>query len=122
MSFSIAIDGPKNDFSIKNGRLLLALGEDAIRNRIQVILQRILGEWYLDSTDGIPLYTEFLGEKNINDEVQFTLRRQVLDDPNVTRINTLTVFRDTRKERQYRIQMSVNITTDNGSTTLTVEV
>lgn len=126
MPFSIAllrngIDRP--DFSIIRGRLVLCSGADAARDRIFTALSTQLGEWYLDSSDGVPYYGEtgILGGKKTEGEVAAILRRRILLDPEVRRIVSMQVTQDSF--RRVSVFAEVLLKLANGtSETIQVEV
>lgn len=64
----LAMDFDTNDLLIKNGDLSLVTGKDAIQQDLQQTLQLWLGEWFLDTTIGIP-YLQFILVKNPNLDV-----------------------------------------------------
>lgn len=62
-----------NDLEIINGDLALATGTVAIQQDLQQTLQLFLGEWFLDTSKGLP-YLQLILVKNPNlDVIQATL-------------------------------------------------
>lgn len=126
MAFSIALrrDGINPiDFKIVRGRLVLASGAYAARDRIFTALSTQLGEWYLDNSDGVPYYGEngILGGKKTEGEVAAILRRRILLDPEADRIVSMQVTQDSF--RRVSVTAEVKLKLANGtSETITVEV
>ena len=59
----LTIDPITGDFAITNGEVTLEEGSAAIRQRLEIKLRTFLGEWFLDTTFGIPYYEQVLGKK-----------------------------------------------------------
>lgn len=96
MNFSFMLKSPEAggpDFSIRGGKLQLSNGPDAVRDRIFTSLSTQLGEWYLNTEDGVPYYGDsgILGGKLSEAEVSAILRRRVLLEPAVERLESLEI-------------------------------
>jgi hypothetical protein len=83
------------DLSIKNGKIVPALDADEVIQRIRTHLWRYYGEWFLDTTLGMPWYggVKLLGNKN------FTLaglyvRKEILNVYGVSQIVSVAVSPD----------------------------
>lgn len=123
MSFSIHLDQLRHDFRIKGGRLVLSRGADSVRDRIKVILWRYLGDWYLNTSQGLPMYDgEILGSTTEVDMASAYIRRDILADPDVIRIERFEISRSST--RGYTISASVQVRGPeySGSTIISVEV
>lgn len=125
-SFSLNVSGDNQDFSVgSDGRLVLSRGGECARQRIKVRLWRDLGEWWLDTTQGINWYNNgLLGETTEIDLISATLRREILLDPEVAQIDVFEITRDTGADRGYTINSSVklNVPEYNGQTTITMSL
>lgn len=98
MAFSIALDRRVPDAHIDpSGRLRLVTGAGAVRDRLFVALSTQLGEWFLDERDGVP-YDQILGGKLTQSEVSAILRRRILLDPEVSRIDSLQVTQNAARQ------------------------
>jgi len=53
----IGIDASGN-IRISNGKIVIVTGRDAIKQRVRLALLELLGEWWLDTTEG----TDYLGQ------------------------------------------------------------
>lgn len=96
MNFSLMLKSHETgrpDFGVRDGRLVLSLGEDATRDRLFTSLSTQLGEWYLNNRDGVPYYGDsgILGGKLSEAEVAAILRRRILLDPAVDRIESMEI-------------------------------
>lgn len=126
MAFSIALrrDGISPiDFKIVQGRLVLAYGADAARDRIFTALSTQLSEWFLDNADGVPYYGEngILGGKKTEGEVAAILRRRILLDPEADRIISMQVTQDSFRRVSVVAEVKLKLV-DGTSETITVEV
>jgi|SRR5579875_86942 len=82
----LAMDLETNDLLITNGDLSLVTGSDAIQQDLQQTLQMYLGEWFLDTTKGVP-YKQYILVKNPNlDVVQGLLLDSARNVPGVIEI------------------------------------
>jgi hypothetical protein len=122
MSFSFLLrrDGiGESDYRISGGKIVISTDNDAVRDRLFTSLSTQLGEWYLDNTDGIPYSGEngILGGKKSEGEVAAIIRRRILSDPDVSRIDSLSVSQDSFR----RVSVAVEVRLQSGDQ-LSVEV
>lgn len=71
----IALHASEHDLVIKDGDLLLIDNAERVAQQIKVKLLTLLGEWFLDTTWGVP-YLEYILIKQPNPE----LIRQILSE------------------------------------------
>ena len=93
-----------NDLLITNGDLSLVTGSDAIAQDLQQTLQVWLGEWFLDTTVGIPFKQNILVKNPNVDLVQASIVDAASNVPGVTEI------------------LSVNFTYSNSNRTFSITV
>lgn len=115
MSFSFLLrrDGlGESDYRISGGKIVISTANDAARDRIYTSLNTQLGEWYLDVADGIPYIGEngILGGKKSESEVAAIIRRRILLDPDVDRIDSLSVTQDSFR----RVSVSAEVRLQSG--------
>ena len=65
MAYDIAMDVNTNDIVLKNGDALLIDNAERIAQQILISLRFWLGEWFLDTRQGVP-YLEYILVKNPN--------------------------------------------------------
>lgn len=75
MAYDLAMDIGTGDLVIKDGDLLLIDNAERVVQQVLISLREWLGEWFLDTRDGVP-YLEYILVKNPN-EIHI---RQVLND------------------------------------------
>ena len=128
MAFSIGLrgDNPTQcDFQISKGKLVIKSGADAARDRIFTALSTQLGEWYLGTDEGVPYYgndgSGILGGKMTQAEVAAILRRRILLDYEVNRINELSIVQLDRRGVSVSAEVLLKLT--NGtSETMTIGI
>ena len=108
------------DLTISNRDLTPVTGVDAIRQHIEIRLRTFLGEWFLDTTVGVPYIQEVFSTKTPDtDLIRSIIRREVAKTPGVVSADTLDVSLDTAT-RNLSIELSA--TTTSGNVTITLEV
>ena len=75
MAYDIAMDVNTNDIVLKGGDVLLIDNAERIAQQILISLRFWLGEWFLDTRQGVP-YLEYILVKNPNE----AYTKQVLTD------------------------------------------
>jgi hypothetical protein len=80
------MDLATNDLLITNGDLSLVTGSDAIAQALQQTLQFWLGEWFLDTTRGVPFKQDILIKNPNLDLVQADIVNAAANVSGVTQI------------------------------------
>lgn len=109
----LTMDFSTNDIVIENGDMSLVDGVDAIEQDLQQQLQVWLGEWFLDTTIGIPYRQQILVKNPNLDIVQAILVNAAVNVPGVQVINE-TEFAYEPTNRVLDVQMQGQ--TSNGQT------
>lgn len=123
-SFLLLRDGiHQPDYQIRSGRIVISSGADAARDRIFTALSTQLTEWFLDTDDGVPYYGEdgILGGKKTEGEVAAILRRRILLDPEVDRIESMSITQDARRHVSVSAEVLLSLA-DGTSETISIEV
>jgi hypothetical protein len=103
------MDPNTNEMVIRNGDLVMARGDAAILQDCMQQLQLYLGEWFLDTTQGIP-YRQIILVKNPNlDLVQATLQSRILAVNGVTDLLSFS-FNFSGKTRGLSVAFSARTT------------
>jgi hypothetical protein len=90
---------------------------NAVAQAILTRLRLLKGEWWEDTTEGLPLFQQILGTRGTNKKVVDSLiRSRILDTTGVSGIETYESTFD-GETRAYTFTATVN--TDYGSTTIT---
>lgn len=119
MSIDIKLDPFTHDVSLsKTNDLVLIDGAERIRQQIKVTLLTFFGEWFLDTTFGVP-YLEIILIKNPRRaEIENVLRQKVRDVPGVSAVPSVQIEIDAAT-RQGRITLE-GIETEEGLVTVQV--
>lgn len=73
------------------GRARMIGGADRVRQQVKVTLLAFLGEWFLDTTFGVPYFEEVLVKNPDRSAIEAVLRSRILDVPGVTRVGRLAL-------------------------------
>lgn len=65
MAYDIALNIASNDLVIKNNDLILIDNAERVAQQVLITLRFWLGEWFLDTREGVP-YLEYILVKNPN--------------------------------------------------------
>ena len=65
LAYDIALNIAKNDLVIKNNDLILIDNAERVAQQVLITLRFWLGEWFLDTREGVP-YLEYVLVKNPN--------------------------------------------------------
>lgn len=86
---SLALDPTTGDLLLTAGRLTLVEGAAAIAQRLDGRLSLWAGEWFADTSLGVPFLT-FLGVKGAAALAEASLRRAILSCPGVAALEMFT--------------------------------
>lgn len=99
-----------HDLVLDGTDLRLTEDDEILIQRLKIRLQFLLGEWFLDTTQGIP-YTQTIFENGANnlDVLYFIFRTEILAVEGVETLDTLTITpNDDRDIRETSITVVVN--------------
>jgi hypothetical protein len=82
----LLMDLSTNDIKIINGDLSIVSGTDAIAQDLQQTLQVWLGEWFLDTSKGVPFKQDILIKNPNVDLVQADIVNAAANVPGITQI------------------------------------
>ena len=109
------------DLTFKNGPLT---PEFTTQSRTEVVAQRLLirlrsfqGEWFLDTSYGLPYLQQILGHKTSKSAVDLIFQREILAENGV---KELTFFESTFRNRQYSLTFRVKVTTGDETENITI--
>lgn len=90
MSFDFAISELTTDISITKGYTVINRDNSEVLQRIKTNLQWLLGEWFLDTTKGLPLFQQIEGTKNTPSAVML-IRDQISSTSGVDSVGNINV-------------------------------
>lgn len=106
MSYDIQLGTTDHDLVIaSNGDIQLLDGARRVAQQIKVTLLAFLGEWFLDTSFGVPYLEEIMVKNPRWSTVNAVLRARIIDVPSVIRIRTLRLEFD-------RARRSLSVTFD----------
>lgn len=96
------------DLSLEEGDFVLLTGADAIASDLKARLQTFLGEWFLDTSIGVPYFTEVYG-KTPAPRLEAIFREEILKTPGVLEILAMQVQKSGRT-----LSVTFRVSTDFG--------
>lgn len=90
----IALDTITQDLAVSNFDLGLVVDVDRVVQQIKIRLQFFLGEWFLNTTRGIPYFEQVLIKGADRAIVEGLFREQIESTPNVSAVDELTLAFD----------------------------
>jgi len=103
------------DIQLSNKDLSFVSGDDATIQRIKQKFRLWRGEWFLDTSAGVPWLRDVLGQRPREQIVSGIMRSVVSEDPGVDELLELTVDFD-GNTREFTINFRARLT---GGTTVT---
>lgn len=109
--YDLAENIATGDFILQDNDLMIIDNAERVAQQILITLRFWLGEWFLDTTQGVP-YLEYILVKNPNiNHVRQILTEAILSVEGVQTINDMTLDFDQRNRRLY---VDYTATTDYG--------
>ncbi len=85
----------KGDLVLENGTTVTLSGAAYARQRVEVSLDFCLGEWFLDTRQGLPYFRDVLIKRPNAETVRSVITRAILNTPGITRVDSLELSFDT---------------------------
>ncbi|CAB3660924.1 hypothetical protein LMG26696_03367 [Achromobacter pulmonis] len=76
------------------GRTSLVDGAERVAQQIKVTLLAFLGEWFLDTSFGVPYFDQVLVKNPDRAAIEAVFRARILDVPGVSRVRRLSLAID----------------------------
>ncbi|AXL21873.1 hypothetical protein [Megasphaera stantonii] len=91
MAYDIAMNVNTGDLVIQNGDLVLIDHAERVAQQILITLREWLGEWFLDTRDGVP-YLEYILVKNPNENhIRQILMEKISSVEGVSSVKSMTL-------------------------------
>jgi len=104
--YDLVLSASTHDLLIINNDLKLIDNAERVAQQIKITLKFWLGEWFLDTSDGVP-FLEYILVKNPNmNHIRAIYCEKILDVPGVTAINSLDLTLD-KKNRTLTVEFDV---------------
>jgi hypothetical protein len=113
MSYDLLLDPLKHDLALgRRSDLQLVGGAAQIAQQVKVTLLAFLGEWFLDTTFGVPYFETILIKSPSRATIESVIRAKVREVPGVRAVPTVGIEIDPAT-RSARITLP-DLTTDEG--------
>lgn len=109
----------QHDLMFKDNKLVIVDGINQKAQQIKVVLLTFLGEWFLDTTIGLPYFDEILTKNPDSTRIQAIFRKKIMGVVGVKEVERLSLEFH-RKERTLVVSFSVR--TNEGSIQDRIEV
>lgn len=86
-------------------------GDDEVRQRLRIAILTNMGEWFLDTSLGVP-WMDMLGKRNNQDEIKQAILKELKKDDDVQSIETIDIVFD---DHERTLNISFNGTLINGT-------
>ncbi|EHK65308.1 hypothetical protein [Achromobacter arsenitoxydans] len=91
------------------GATRLVGGAERVRQQIGITLRVLLGEWFLDTSFGVPYFEDILVKNPDRASIEAVLRARIVDVPSVTAVQRLGLEVD-RAARALRVTFEAETT------------
>lgn len=105
----LQLDTDTHDLAITNYDISLISGLSLVQQRLKQSLLFFLGEWYLDTTDGVPYYQDILIKAPVQVTVESIFKATILETPDVLELKKFEVTYD-NTERRFTLDFGVSTT------------
>ena len=86
------------DIAIESGRLVIVSDVQAIKTQLQVRLNLVKGNWFLDLNEGLDYFGSILGKKQVDIELTSQFKRAILSTQGIDKLISFSaVFGDNRQ-------------------------
>jgi hypothetical protein len=93
---------------------------EAVAQRLTIKLNTFLGEWFLNTTAGVPYYQQIFGKVRSKAAIDIIFRQQISSEPGVLEITDF--FSDISAGRTYSLTFRVRTTQNQITETITINV
>lgn len=104
MTIDILLNGD-NDLDLTTYNLRLAKTEDYIVQKLGVKLRTILGEWFLDTSVGVPYFQDIFKKQIDPATVESVIKAAILESPGI--VSLLSFDMSLSADRQLTVSFSV---------------
>jgi enolase len=94
---------------------------DIVAQRLRITLYTFLGEWFLDTTVGVPYFQQIFGKLRTKASVDLIFQQIITDDPDVIEILTFDSTLD-RGARGYSMTFQVRVSDNTASLPITIDL
>lgn len=89
--FGLALDPETNDLFLEANSLAVVTGAEAVGQHVRQRLMTFSGEWFLDTTAGVPWLAQIMGAKYDPALAEAVVKAEILDTDGVVEITGFSV-------------------------------
>jgi hypothetical protein len=109
------------DLVFSNGNSLVTQTQsDVVAQRLYITLNTFLGEWFLDTTIGVPYYQQIFGKVRNKSTIDIIFQNIISQDPGVLSLKSFSS--DISTGRGYSMTFSVIVSDGSSTDLITVSV
>lgn len=105
------LDPATGDLAMEGGDLVFVVGGDSIASDLKARLQQFRGEWFLDHSDGVPMFESVLVKRPNIPALRAIFRDAIEAAPGVAELTELGFDYDNSARR---LTITFRVTTDTG--------
>lgn len=96
-----------HDLDISNFDLSIVEGADSVAQNVKIRLLFFRGEWFLDTTAGLPFYTDILVKNPNLANIDSIIKAEISETPEV---NEITIYSSNfiRSQRKLNVEFTLN--------------
>ncbi|ATW58381.1 putative structural protein [Pseudomonas phage ventosus] len=118
----LLLNSDTNDLVFVNGKCpVTQLLVDIVAQRLKVTLYTFLGEWFLDTTIGVPYFQQIFGKIRTKATIDLIFQRIISNDPDVIEILSFESSLASNN-RGYTMTFQVRVSDNTASLPITIEV
>lgn len=118
----LLLDTNQHDLVFINGGCpVTQLLVDVVTQRLKITLYTFLGEWFLDTTIGVPYFQQIFGKIRTKATVDLIFQRIISDDPDVIEILSFESSLSSG-DRGYSMTFQVRVIDNTASLPITIDV
>lgn len=118
----LLLDSDTNDIIFVNGQCPVTQRlTDVVAQRLKITLYTFLGEWFLDTSIGVPYFQQIFGKVRSKSTIDLIFQRIIANDPDV--IEILSFESDlAASTRGYTMTFQVRVRDNTSSLPITIQV
>lgn len=118
----LLLDTATNDLVFINGVATVAQTQsEIVAQRLKITLYTFLGEWFLDTTLGVPYFQQIFGKGRTKQTVDVIFQNIIAADPGVIEIREFSSVMDTAG-RGYTMTFAVRVSATEVTPPITISV
>ncbi len=103
MAYDIALNIATHDLLLQDGDNMLIDNAERVAQQIKIKLKWFLGEWFLNTADGLPYFEDILVKNPNMTRIRNIFRQKILEVDDVKAVNSLTLSNN-RQTRELTVE------------------